>query len=112
MNAPEVEQNGTQRRIRRLRRQLTDLANTVESLFADSVMALIERNAEFARQLRREDCRAHERWFEVDKNCAALIEDGAGFEAGSGRYIAGVIKIAICLKKVAECLESPPSLGL
>lgn len=87
--------------VRQLERRLVLLGNTVESLFADSVVALVERGAESEDELRAEDYKAHEQWLEVDGLCVELLE--AGLDEGDHiSHVAAVLKIAADLRRIAD----------
>ncbi|MFO8008332.1 MAG: phosphate uptake regulator PhoU [Candidatus Brocadiia bacterium] len=87
--------------VRELERRLVLLGNTVESLFADSVVALVERGAESADELRAEDYKAHEQWREVDGLCVELLRDGRA-EDDHFNHVAAALKIAADLRRIAD----------
>lgn len=87
--------------VRELERQLIALANLVESLFAEAVMAVIENNRQAVPDLREEDYRAHERWIEIDRLCTELLTNG---DLGQEQvlFLWGAMKIATHLKRAAD----------
>ncbi len=87
--------------LRRLERHVIAMGNMVESLFADAVVALMDRNFQAVPELREEDYRAHERWLEIDKLCVDFLCDGNLDEDGV-RFVSSAIKIAGALKRMAD----------
>ncbi len=77
------------------------MGNTVESLFADAVVALMDRDRQAVPELREEDYRAHERWLEIDKLCVDSLCEGDLDEDGV-RFVSSAIKIAAALKRIAD----------
>jgi len=77
------------------------MGNTVESLFADAVVALMDRDRQAVPELREEDYRAHERWLEIDKLCVDSLCEGDLDEDGV-RFVSSAIKIAAALKRMAD----------
>lgn len=90
--------------VQELERRLITISNMVESLFADSLIGLVEPNPATL-ELRAEDCRAHEQCLEIDKLCTELLTNG-GLSAQEVRFTSAAIKIAADLKRTAdECLR-------
>ena len=101
MNETSLNQEQVRAGLQELEQRLIALGNTVESLFADSVMALIERIPEAAPELREEDYKAHERWREIEKLCIDLLSSGA-LEREQVQFVAAAGKIATDLKRTAD----------
>jgi len=87
--------------VQEVERQVIAMGNLVESLFADSVMALIERNPAMVPEMREEDCRAHERGLEVDRLCTELLTNGE-LAAEQVHVVWTAGKIISDLKRVAD----------
>jgi phosphate transport system protein len=91
--------------LQELDRRVLTMGNTVESLFAESVVALVENGGEMLADLRTEDCKAHEQWVEIDLFCADLLS-AYRLEPAQVRHVTAALKIAGALKRVAdECLR-------
>lgn len=101
MNDEGMDEQQVRGELEELERQLIAMGNMVESLFADSVVALMERNPNVVPELREEDQRTHERWLEIDKLCVELLCNG---KLGSDqiRFVSAAIKIAADLKRMAD----------
>jgi phosphate transport system protein len=99
MRAPDDKQ--VHGEVRELERRVIAMGNMVESLFADSVMALIESSPGMVPGMRAEDCRAHEQWLEVDKLCIELLTAGQ-LEADQIRFVWAAARIATDLKRTAD----------
>jgi len=84
-----------------LERRVIAMGNMVESLFADSAMALIESSSATVPQMRTEDRRAHERWLEIDKLCVELLTMG-DLTAEQVRSVWAAARIAGALKRAAD----------
>jgi phosphate transport system protein len=95
------ESNSNTRQLMELERRLIALGNSVESLFADSVVALLERGPQTVEDLREEDYKAHERWIEVDRLCSDLLADAQPTRE-QVRFITASIKIAADLRRAAD----------
>ncbi|MCK4373944.1 MAG: hypothetical protein KAX19_01405 [Candidatus Brocadiae bacterium] len=105
MSGKPMDERQVRGEVQELERQLIAMGNMVESLFADSVMALVERTPGVLPGLRAEDCRAHERWLEIDKFCTELLINGE-LDPEQVRFISAAIKIASDLKRTAdECVR-------
>jgi len=107
--------------LKRLERLLITMGNMVESLLADSVMALVEGSPPLMPGIRREDCKAHEQWLEADKLCLELLASGK-LEPAQVRFVWAADKIATALKRTADeslrigeslcsCADSSPTAG-
>ena len=84
-----------------LQRQLVDLADIVESAFAEAIVALIDADGSAACEARKDEYRAHAVWLRVDSLCTDLLASGA-LEAPDVQFVATVIKIAMDLKLMAD----------
>jgi phosphate uptake regulator len=96
--ASELDE-GAARRV--LEARLIAMGNVVDSLFADSVMAVLERSPGMAGLLRKHDYRAHEQWMEVDRLCVDLLSSGPR-DAAEIRFIASALNIAGALKRMGD----------
>jgi len=90
--------NGT---LDELERRLVTMCNTVESLFAEAVVAFLEANPEMVKELRADDYRAHEQWLEIDNLATGLLTRGSS-DPQQVRFIAATAKIAGALKRAAD----------
>jgi phosphate transport system protein len=111
MNERPMDRPQVRGEVQELERQVIAMGNLVESLFADSVMALIERNLAMVPELREDDCRAHERWLEVDRLCTELLTNGE-LEADevcavwtAGRIVTDLKRAADESVRIAEALR-------
>ena len=84
-----------------VRDRLVAMGSMVESLMADSLVALLDANRAAVPELREEDCRTHEQWLEVDKHCTRLLAEG-GLDAEQVHFITAAIKIAGALKRAGD----------
>jgi len=84
-----------------LERLLVAMGNMVESLFADSVVTLIEGSPALMPEMRQEDCKAHEQWLAIDKLCVELLAD-TSLEPEQVRFVWAAEKIATALKRTAD----------
>jgi len=91
----------SQGQLAELAQQVVAMGNMVESLFADSVVGLIERRRDTAQPLRMEDCRAHELRIRIDRRCMELLTQ-AGLDAGRVRFVMACTHIATNLKHAAD----------
>ncbi len=99
---PEREKAENQtRRFMDLERKLIALVNTVESLFVDAVVGMLEEGTESVDELREEDYKAHERWLELDSACPRLLSDGEPSREQI-LFVMAAVKIAADLKRVAD----------
>ncbi len=87
--------------VHELEHQVIALANLVESLFAEAVMAVIENNRHAACELREEDYRVHERWIEIDRLCTELLTNG-DLDEEQITFLWQAMKIATHLKRAAD----------
>lgn len=84
-----------------LERQVIAMGNMVESLFTDSVMRLIDHVAGETGELRRSDCRAHERSLEIDNLCLDLLSEGS-LDPSELRRVWASGRIVAALKRAAD----------
>jgi phosphate transport system protein len=84
-----------------LERQVVALGNLVESLFADSLVALIDANPGAVPGLCQDDRRAHERWLDIDRLSTELLTNGE-LESTDVQRIWAANKIATDLKHLAD----------
>ncbi len=96
-----TDRQETQKELDELERQLIEMGNMVESLFADSVVALMEKDWGAETELREEDYRAHESWLKIDKLCLDLLCNRK-LKADQVRFVSAAIKIASALKRTAD----------
>jgi phosphate transport system protein len=87
--------------VEELERQVVAMGSMVESLFAEAAMALIEGSPGMVPDLREEDCRAHERWLEIDKLCTELLTNGE-LDPDQVHFVWAADKIATDLKRAAD----------
>ena len=91
----------THAELRELERRLIAMGNMVESLFADSIVALMDRDSGMVGQLRQEDYLAHEHWLELEKLCVQLLSRHR-LDSDQVRSIAATMNIAADLKRMAD----------
>ncbi len=97
----ESKNQSTGERLHEAERRFVALGNAVESLFADSVVALLECSEQTAGQLREEDYKAHELWLQTDKLCLQTLSDGQ-IEPAQARMLVALIRMAADLKRTAD----------
>jgi phosphate transport system protein len=101
MSERSPDRQQTRGGVSELERQVIALGNLVESLFADSLVALIDANPGAVPGLREDDRRAHERWLEIDRLSTELLTNG-GLESTDVQHIWAANKIATDLKHLAD----------
>ena len=84
-----------------LQEQLVSLADMVESVFAESIIALVESDLAAAKEVREEDYRAHKVWLQADRICVDLLASG-GLSLDDVHLVCAYIKIAQNLKMMAD----------
>ncbi len=87
--------------VQALERSVVALGNTVESLFADCVVALLDPMDGAVGELRREDYKAHDQWLDVDSLCRELLTESRP-NPEQVRFIMAAVTIAADLKRVAD----------
>jgi len=87
--------------VKAVRRRILSLAGIVESAFADAVLALAGAGPNVAREVRREDYKAHKVWLETDGLCVGLLAAGQ-LQAEQVHYVAAAIRIGMNLKQMAD----------
>jgi len=87
--------------VRELEQRVIAMGNMVESLFADSVMALVESSPGMVPGMRAEDCRVHEQWLEIDRLCIQLLVEKQ-LEGEQIRFVWAAARIATDLKRAAD----------
>ncbi len=98
-NAPDTRD--VRRGLQELQRQVVAMGNMAESLFAQCVVALVERTVGPMGELRQEDYRAHERRLEIDRLCFDLLSSGE-LDREQVRFVSAAGKIATDLKRAAD----------
>ena len=81
--------------------QLVNLADIVESAFAESILALVESDQVAAQEARLDDYKAHGVWLRVDGLCTDLLSTGA-LSLKELHLVCGAVKIAMDLKLMAD----------
>jgi len=97
-----------------LRERILTLADTVESVFAEAILALVEGDFRVAREVQLEDYKAHKLWLETDALCIGLLAGGK-LDTEQVRFVACALKVAMDLKRIADeavfvsrCLDACP----
>ncbi|MDP6107617.1 MAG: PhoU domain-containing protein [Candidatus Brocadiia bacterium] len=81
--------------------QLVNLADIVESAFAESILALVESDEVAAQEARLDDYKAHSVWLRVDGLCTGILSTGT-LSLKEFHFVCGAIKIAMDLKLMAD----------
>ncbi|MFW6188915.1 MAG: phosphate signaling complex PhoU family protein [Planctomycetota bacterium] len=87
--------------IERVGQCLLRMCNSVESLFADALVAYLDGSPEMADELRTDDYRVHEQWVEIDRLCRGLLSRPAA-DRGRVRSLLCAVQIAGALKRAAD----------
>jgi phosphate uptake regulator len=101
MSKPGGKQNTAAEELRALERHLISLAELVESIFADSVVALMEGEPTAACEARLEDYRVHKAWLQADSVCVDLLVGGE-LDLKQIQFVSSAIKMAMELKLAAD----------
>jgi phosphate uptake regulator len=73
----------------------------VESVFAESIIALVDGDLAAARDVRQEDYKAHRAWLQADKISVDLLA-GGGLSLDGVQMVCAAIKTALDLKMMAD----------
>ncbi len=84
-----------------LREQVLSLASIVESLFAESIIALVDGDSDAAHEAQLEDYRAHNVWLKADSLSVSLLSTGK-LELKEVHLICAMAHIALNLKRMAD----------
>jgi phosphate uptake regulator len=84
-----------------LSRHLGSLAEIVESVFAESLMVLMESDPGAAQEVRVEDYKAHKAWLQAESLCVDLL---AGGDLGlrEVQFVTSAIRMTMWLKLTAD----------
>ena len=101
VNADDERSQAVTQEIETLQEQLASLAGIVESVFAESIIALVDGDLTAAREVRQEDYKAHKVWLQADRLCVDLLASGA-LSLDEVNLVCASIKIAFDLKMMAD----------
>lgn len=101
MNADGERSRTVAQEIETLQEQLASLSDIVESVFAESIIALVDGDLAAAREVRQEDYKAHKVWLQADRLCVDLLASGA-LSLDDVNLVFASVKIALALKMMAD----------
>ncbi len=84
-----------------LKEQILSLAGIVESVFAESIIALIDTDSEAAHEAQLEDYRAHQVWLRADSLAVDLLSTGE-LRLQDVHMVCAMSHIALNLKRMAD----------
>ncbi len=84
-----------------LKEQVLSLAGIVESVFAESIIALIDSDAEAAHEAQLEDYKAHKVWLRTDSLAVDLLSTGK-LTLPDVHLVHAISHIALNLKRMAD----------
>jgi phosphate transport system protein len=101
MNPDNERSRAVAEELETLREQLASLADIVESVFAESIIALVDGDLAAAREVRQEDYKAHKVWLQADRLCVDLLASGA-LGLDEVNMVCASVKTALDLKMMAD----------